>query len=180
MASLRERIEADDRFLDSAIVSHGFTHYLRDYDVVIEVPAALPPEVPIGDTTGSYIEGRYRYRFTHCPEARVTTAVGDESWRHSWDDVFTDYQAWEAAGNPEGFVWGVKWADAYPGLSYVEDGSLAASWAERLAHEMHELVIETNTFALRLVCHDLRVDQLAVGDPWTRELTPIESPETRS
>ena len=39
---------------------------------------------------------------------------------------------------------------------------------------MHEVAIETNVFTLRLVCHDLRVDQLAVGDPWTRELTPIE------
>ncbi len=174
MAGLRERIEADDLFLDSAIVSHGFTDYLRDYDVVIDVPAALPPDVPIGDTTGSYIAGRYRYRFTHCPEVRVTSTVGDEAWRHSWDDAFTDYQAWEAAGNPEGFVWGVKWADAYPGLSYVTDGSLAAPWAERLAREMHEVAIETNVFTLRLVCHDLRVDQLAVGDPWTRELTPIE------
>jgi hypothetical protein len=57
----------------------------------------------------------------------------------------------------------------------VTDGSLAAPWAERLAHEMHEVAIETNAFTLRLVCHDLRVDQLAVGDPWTRELTPIEA-----
>jgi hypothetical protein len=112
MAGLRERIEADDLFFDSAIVSHGFTDYLRDYDVVIDVPAALPPEVPIGDTAGSYIAGRYRYRFTHCPEARVASTVGDEAWRCSWDDVFTDYQAWEAAGNPEGFVWGVNWANA--------------------------------------------------------------------
>jgi hypothetical protein len=174
MASLRERIEADDRFFDSAIVSHGFTDYHRDYDVMVDVPAALPPEVPIGDTAGSYIEGRYRYRFTHCPDVRVTTMVGDDVWRHSWDDVFTDYQAWEAAANPKGFVWGVKWADAYPGLSYVADSSLAASWAERVGHEMHEVVIETNTFTLRLVFHDLRVVQVAVGDPWTRQLAPIE------
>lgn len=176
MGSLRERIEGDDLFLDAAIVTHGFADYLRDYDIIIDVPAALPPEVPIGDTTGSYIAARYRYRFTHCPEVRVTTALGDETWRHSWDDVFTDYQAWEAAGNPEGFVWGVKCADAYPGLSYVTNRPLAATWASRLAQEMHEIAIETNTFTLRLVCHDLRVDQLATGDPWTRELTPIEAP----
>lgn len=176
MASLRERIEADDRFFDSAVMSHGFTEYLRDYDVVIDVPAALPPEVPRGDTTGSYIEGRYRYRFTHCPEVRVTSKVRDEVWQCSWDDVFTDYEDWEAAGSPEGFLWGVNWAEAYPGLSYVADSPLAASWAERLAHEMHEVVVETNTFAVRLVCHDLRIDQLAVGDPRTRELKPLDAP----
>ena len=48
--------------------------------------------------------GRYRYRFTHCPECHVMTAVGDEAWRQSWDDVFTDYAAWEVAGNPLGLV----------------------------------------------------------------------------
>jgi hypothetical protein len=175
MANLRERIEADERFFDSAIVSHGFTEYLRDYDVVIDVPAALPPEVPIGDTTGSYIQGRYRYRFTHCPEVRVSTEVRDEVWQYSWDDVFIDNEAWEAAGNPEGFVWGVNWADADPGLSYVTDSPLAVSWSERLAQEMHEIAIETNTVALRLVCYALRINQLAVGDPWTRELTPLDA-----
>jgi len=173
MPSLRERIEADDRFLDSVIVSHGFTQYLRDYDLVINVPAALPPDVPIEDTTGSYIEGRYRYRFTHCPEVRVTTEIRDEVWQYSRDDEFIDYQAWEAAGYPAGFVWGVNHADAYPRLSYVTDSPLAASWAERLAREMHEVVIETNVIALRLVCHDLRLDQIGRGDPWTRELTPV-------
>jgi hypothetical protein len=176
VASLRDRIEADDRFLDSAVVSHGFTDYLRDYDIVIDVPAALPPDVPIGDTTGSYIEGRYRYRFTHCPEAHVASAVEDGVWRRSWDEVFTDYVAWEDAGHPDGFVWGVKYADAYPGLSYVADGPLAARWTERLARAMHEVAVETNTFTLRLVCHDLHVEQLAIGDPRTRTLTPINSP----
>ena len=47
----------------------GFTAYMRDYDVIIEVPAIRP------DGSGSYIEGRYRYRFTHCVEAAVKTKV---------------------------------------------------------------------------------------------------------
>jgi hypothetical protein len=33
--------------------------------------------------------------------------------------------------------------------------------------------VETNTFILRLVCHDLRVQQLAVGDPLTQTLKPL-------
>jgi hypothetical protein len=92
----------------------------------------------------------------------------------SWDDVLIDWDEWEAADNPEGFVWGKKFADAYPGLSYVTDSPLAASWTERLGHEMHEVMIETNTFLLRLVCHDLRVQQLAVGDPATQTLQPLD------
>jgi hypothetical protein len=171
----RERIDSDELFFDSGIVSHGYAPHLRDYDIVVDVPAALPPGVPIGDITRSYIMGRYRYRFTHCPESHITSSVGDDSWRLSWDDVFIDYEEWQAASNPEGFVWGVNWADAYPGLSYVTNSPLAASWTERLGHEMHEVTVETNTFVLRLVCHDLRVQQLAVGDPVTQTLKPLDS-----
>jgi len=40
---------------------------------------------------------------------------------------------------------------------------------------MHEVTVETNTFVLRLVCHDLRIEQLAVGDPVTRTLKPVET-----
>jgi hypothetical protein len=174
VASLRQRVESDQLFFDSGIVAHGYAPHLRDYDVVIDVSAALPPGLPIGDTVGSYIMGRFRYRFTHCPESHVISSVDDDSWRQSWADVFIDFEEWEAADNPEGFVWGVKSAASYPGLSYVTDSSLAASWAERLGHEMHEVMIETNTFFLRLVCHDLRVHQLAVGDPATQTLKPLD------
>jgi hypothetical protein len=67
MKSLRERIENDDLLFDSGIVSHGYAPHMRDYDVVFDVPAAVPPEVPSSDATVGYILGRYRYRFTHCP-----------------------------------------------------------------------------------------------------------------
>jgi hypothetical protein len=171
--TFRQRIDGDELFLDSGIVSHGYAPHLRDCDVVIDVSAPLPPEAMIGDTTGSYTMGRYRYRFTHIPEAHVTSEVDHDTCRLSWDDVFIDYEKWEAAGNPEGFVWGVNATDAYPGLSYVIDSPLAASWTARLGHEMHEVTVETNTFILRLVCHDLRVQQLAVGDPLTQTLKPL-------
>lgn len=170
MTKLRERIEQDEVFLDSTIVSHGFAPHLRDYDIVIEVPAAKP------DGSGSYIEGRYRYRFTHCPEVHVTSAVRDDVWQESWDDHFIEYAAWENAGAPSGFVWGVGSADAYPGLSYVPDSPLADSWTKRLGRDMHEVCVESNAFVLRLVCHDSHVERLAVGDPVTGELTPIENP----
>ena len=175
MASLPEKIDNDDRFFDSVIVSQGFAEYLRDYDFVIDVPAALPPGVPIGDTVGSYFEGSYRYRFTHCVEAHVTTSIEETIWRFSWDDILIDYEEWEAAGNPEGRVWGVNQDDAYPGWSYVADSPAAASWTQKLGRQMHEVLIETNTFKIRLICHDLRIDQLAVGDPWTGKLTPVDA-----
>lgn len=162
-----ERIQQDDLLVDSAVVSHGFAPFLRDYDVVIEVPAAKP------DGTGSYIEGRYRYRFTHCPEAIVRSSVTPDAWRESWDDRFTDYEAWERAGAPNGFVWGVRWADAYPGMSYVDSSERARRWTEEFGHEMHEVRIETNTWVLHIVFHGLHVDRLSVGDPATGTLQDV-------
>jgi hypothetical protein len=72
------------------------------------------------DIRGFDLNTRYfdRYRFTHCPDVVAASTVGPDVWRRSWDDVFTDYEAWELAGAPDGYVWGVWWADAYPGMSY--------------------------------------------------------------
>jgi hypothetical protein len=102
--------------------------------------------------------------------------VRDETWRESFDDGFTDHDSWQAAGMPEGF-WGAQPADTYPGLSYVADSPRAALWTERLKREMHEVAVETNKFTLHLVCHDLRVERLALGDPITGELVELEKPE---
>lgn len=158
----------EDPLLDSAIVQHGFTPYMRDYDVIVDVPAATP------DGNGSYIAGRYRYRFTHCVEAHVETTVRPDVWQQSWTDEFVSYSRWQEAGSPGGFVWGVEFSDAYPGASRVADSTRAVSWTEKLDREMHELLIETNAFSISLICHDMHVTQLAVGDPHSGTLTPLD------
>jgi len=160
--SMVERIDGDKLLSDSAIISYGSAPYFRDYDVIVDVTTADP-------TGGSYIKGRYRFRFTHCVEATVQT-IGTPN---AWDDVFTDYAAWEAAGSPEGFVWGVNWAEAYPGMSYVKDSESAREWTEKLGHEMHEVLINTNTFDINLIFHDLRIDLLEKGTPGQKGLTPV-------
>lgn len=110
-----------DPLFDSLIVRYGFTPYMRDYDVIADVPAARP------DGSGSYIEGQYRYRFTHCVEARVATMAKPKTWKISWADEFTDYSAWERAGCPDGFVWGVESSLAYPGAGSRAEQALS-SW----------------------------------------------------
>jgi len=157
-----------DQLFDGAIVGHGFASHMRDYDVIVEVPAAKP------DGSGSYIRGQYRYRFTHCVLASTETAVASETWQRSWSDVFTSYAAWKQAGEPDGFLWGREWALGYPGASTVVGADQAAAWSEKLGRAMYEVLIETNVFTLRLTCHDLRVEQLAIGDPDTDVLTPLD------
>jgi hypothetical protein len=168
MTDLRSHDWAADAIFDSGVMGHGFTSYMRDYDVVIEVPALRP------DGSGSYIEGRYRYRFTHCVEAAVKTKVPPETWRQSWSDEFISYSAWEQAGEPNGFVWGMEWAEAYPGVERVEASESVAAWSEALGKPMHGIRIETNAYVIELVCHDLVVTRLATGDPVTGELTPVD------
>lgn len=167
VADLATHDWAEDPLFDSAIVRHGFAPYLRDYDVIAEVFAAKP------DGTGSYSQAQYRYRFTHCVEAHVETTVDPETWKASWTHKFTTYEAWARAGAPAGFVWGVGSSDAYPGASLVADSPPATAWSQKLGRPMHELQIETNAFRLNLVCHDLRISQLAIGDPSSGELKPI-------
>ena len=157
--SLRAVLERGLLF-DSSIVAHGFTPYLRDYDLLVDVVGTTSADVGHG-----YIAGRYRFRFTHCPHALVTTAVRDDVWRASWDDLYTDYAAWEAAGQPSGYVWGVNYSAAYPGATLVRESALAAEWSERVGRAMHEVRIETNGHAFQIVFHRLLVARVASGSP---------------
>jgi hypothetical protein len=87
--------------------------------------------------------------------------VSDAGWKKAWADVFVDYAEWEAAGEPEGFVWGVGWSTAYPGLTYIDESPRAREWSERLGKPMHEVSIETEVFKLHLVFHDFTVTKLS-------------------
>jgi hypothetical protein len=101
---IREALSADGLLFDTGITRHGFTPYMRDYEVVVVVPRG----------------SQHILKFSHCPFVEVVTTVRDDLWRCSWDDVFTDYSAWKAAGEPEGYVWGVCDSEAYPGPTYLE------------------------------------------------------------
>jgi hypothetical protein len=156
---VRGRIENDELVFDQAIVRHGYADDMRDYDVLVEpYTSAGGPGLPLRPV------GRFRYRFTHCPTIAVVTRLTDETWQASWDDAFLDHDAYREAGEPDGFLWAVEYADAYPGLSYVENSDRARMWSERLGHQMHEVILETNVYSLQLVFHDLVVTQVAWYD----------------
>lgn len=155
-------------FHDSSIVRHHFTPYMRDYDIVVEAQADAR------DGSVFYSEGRYRFRFTHCVIADVLSTVEDQAWAQSWSNEFTDYAAWERAGEPPGYVWGVEYMEAYPGARYLPDSELSADWARRLGRAMHEVEIRSNAHLIRLVFHRLLLHKVAHGDPATRVLTEIE------
>ncbi len=142
-----EKLEAYPLF-DVAVLHHSFSTHMRDYDLLIEADWR-------DDRAG-----RYQYRFTHCVEAQCRTVLNYDSWQRSWDDVFTNYEEWERAGSPEGYVWGVNWSLAYPGYEHITESPKARAWSEGLNKAMHEVQIETNAYKLQIIFHDLKVRKI--------------------
>jgi hypothetical protein len=149
---VKDRLTEYGGFLDVGILSHGFAPHMRDYEVLFE---ALWGRKEWADAKGTY-----RLRFTHCPEATIRTAVSDANWQQAWSDVFIDHARWEAAGEPSGFVWGVCWSTAYPGVRYVDESPRARDWSARLGKPMHEVSIETEAFKIHVVFNDFTVTKL--------------------
>ena len=132
---------------DFAVLEHGFAAHGRDYHFEIE-------------HSGNKKPGRHRLIFTHVVELTFLTQVRDDVWPDSWTDVFTDYAAWERAGNPGGYVWGTNWSLAYPGIKAVVPSMKAATWTDRVKHAMHEVALTTDRFRIELVFHDLLTERI--------------------
>lgn len=151
---------AFEEVFDQAVVFHGFTDFMRDYDVIIYATAdsrtGIPPE-------------HVRYRFTKCVQANAVTAVRPDVWAQSLDDLLTDYST---GVEMDGYVWGVKWQALYPGMKLIEDSAVATKWSGALGIPFHEARIETNGHNLSLVFSELDVVPLDQGwSPFTIEGT---------
>lgn len=134
--------------LDFAVLAHGFRDHGRDYSILIEDCLGGDP-------------GQHELVFTHCVRADYETRVADDVWPRSWRDEFTDYQRWQEAGEPDGYVWGTKWSNAYPGLEAVKNSDIAEEWTRRLGKEMFEATLGTDRFFLRLVFHSMRSKKIS-------------------
>jgi hypothetical protein len=143
--------KALDDVFDQALVYHGFTDYMRDYEVITY--SVADPATGIPPTYDQYL-------FKCCVETRVTTAVTPETWRKSLDDRLIRY---ETGRDLDGYVWGVKWQALYPGAKVVSDSETAARWSEAIGIAFHEVRFETNGHDLSLVFHDLEVRQIGAG-----------------
>jgi hypothetical protein len=155
-----------DEVFDQALVFHCFADYMRDYDLFVYATA---------DPRTGIAPEHLRYRFTHCVRASASTAVRRDVWPRSLADDFTDYGAWERAGEPEGYVWGVKWQGLYPGMTLQPESSETREWAELLSIPMHEVLIETNGHNINLVFSDLHVSTVAAGE--SPFVVPLSGPD---
>ena len=102
---------------------------------------------------GTEHEATYTFLFKGCVEAHYTLNIANG---FSMDDIYLDLERANDVSAP-GFIWGVNEADAYPGLTYVGETDRTREWAAKLGVQMHEVLIETNTYSLRLIFNDVAV-----------------------
>lgn len=134
--------------VDFAVLDHGWAKHGRDYLVVVQ--DMLGPD-----------SGTHELTFTHCVRLDYETRVRDDVWPNSWSEVFLDYQRWADAGEPDGYVWGTNWSNAYPGLESADESQAADEWADRLGKDMSEATLETDRFHLRLIFHSVTWRKIA-------------------
>ena len=145
--------------IDFGVMSHGFAPHGRDYDLVLEVGRS----------------GTYKLTLTHVVEMRLDTRVSDEAWCRSWGDEMINYEAWLAAGEPEGYVWGNNWSMAFPGLSIPAEDPSAELWTKKLGKPMHAMRLETDRFNLIVVFHGVKTTKLSELAPLVEQvLIPLD------
>lgn len=162
---------AFDDVFDQAVLFHGFTDYMRDYDIYIYATA---------DPRAGIKPEHLRYRFTHCVQAAVTTALSPDVWRRSLDERLIDH---EQSRDLDGYVWGVKWQDLYPGIKLVPDSPNATRWSHDIGIPFHEATIEMNGHTIVLVFSDLTVTTMSTGSaPFVipKRMTRFQDPHTVS
>ncbi len=125
---------------DFAILSHGFLEHGRDYAITIQDD--------LGQDRGTHV-----LVFTHVVAMTYETAVADDIWGSSWDDVFLDYAK---AVDLDGYVWGTNWSNAYPGLVAPDQDAVAEAWAQRLGKPMYAMGLTTDRFSLRLIYSEVK------------------------
>ncbi|WP_207568171.1 YxiG-like protein [Plantibacter elymi (nom. nud.)] len=138
----------DDAF-DQAVVFHGFTEYMRDYEMIVQIVAAPSTGIPMRSL---------RYLFVNCVQADVSTVLPPDLWARSLDDRLL-----ELGSDLDGYVWGVREQGLYPGFELMPDSEIARSWSTSVGIPFHELRLMSNAHDISLVFSDLRVTELAPG-----------------
>jgi hypothetical protein len=140
----------DDVF-DHALIHHGFTPYMRDYELIVHASAD-----PASGIQPAYL----RYLFRFCVEATTRSVLSRDTWQRSRDDRLIDY---ERGKDLDAFVWGVNWQPLYPEFRVVADSARARAWSEAPGTDFHEVHMESNAHDVTLVFADLTVTEVDVG-----------------
>jgi hypothetical protein len=142
--TVKEILERED-FYDAVITRHGFTDYMRDYDLIVGARNGLPNT------------DVHKYQFLGCVEACCETKLGKDFELSISDDFVYSGPDYPNKPDPYGFIWGVRFAETWVGgLKYIDNGERAKYWSKVIGRNMHEVSIETNAYSLHLVFADIR------------------------
>jgi hypothetical protein len=148
--TVKELLERES-ITDAVIFRHGFTDYIRDYEIIVGARNG-PPHTDI-----------HKYQFIGCAEAICSTHLvrtfhePTSIFGQSLADEFVfsgpDYPEKD---DPNGFIWGVRFAEVLSGWAYIENGKRARFWSDAVRRKMHEVYVDTNAYRLELVFADIR------------------------
>ena len=74
--------------------------------------------------------------------------------------MFIDFDKYEKAGGPEGYVWGSNHIGVYPGFSQVDNSKKAKEWSEQLGKPMIEVELEAEIFRMNFIFHNWTLKRL--------------------
>jgi hypothetical protein len=137
---------------DNLLIYHGFTPYMRDYELIVLQPAS----------PASGMDTRFlMFLFRSCTEVLVRSLIGPQTWSKSMNDELLRPQ--QVAAGTSGYVWGVRGQELYPGPKIVENSRMARSWSQRVGTEFHEVEVKANAQQINLVFTNLSVEEVSPG-----------------
>jgi hypothetical protein len=147
-----ELVEALNELFDRQLLFHGYTDYMRDYELFVYETV---------DPRSGRVPRHCRFLFQICPEVEVRSRVSPETWAHSLGDDLV--AASHVSVDATGYIWGVRGQEMYPGASLVQDSERARTWTEQVGVSFFEARIEANAHVISLVFSDLKVEDIAAG-----------------
>lgn len=147
-----ELVEALDELFDRQLLFHGFTDYMRDYELFVYETV---------DPRSGHVPRHRRFLFRICPEVAVGSRVPPETWARSLGDDLV--AASHVSMDSTGYIWGVRGQEIYPGASLVQGSERARTWTERVGIPFFEARIEANAHVISLVFSALSVEDVAAG-----------------
>jgi hypothetical protein len=139
---------------DNQITFHGFTAYMRDYEVIVYQSVDPNPRYAL-------VPRHLRFLFRLCPEVHIRSRVAPEVWTRSVDDSLTKITT--VTRDATGYVWGVAGQEAYPGGSLVSPSPRARQWSDATGIEFQEVCIAANAHEISIVFSELVVEEVPTG-----------------
>jgi hypothetical protein len=141
-----------DELFDRQLLFHGFTPFMRDYELVIYESV---------DPRSGLSPRHRRFRFQFCTEATVRSRIHPGVWSDSLSNDLVQQE--HVTRDLAGYAWGVRGQELYPGATIVAESERAMYWCEQVGIPFSEVLIEANAHEIRLVFSTLSVDDVEPG-----------------